>query len=404
MHISEENKVKHTHKERILLVHNYYKIPGGEDTVVENEKKLLEEHGHMVFFYCRKNSEMEKFTKLQKIFLPLTTIFNVKTYIEIKNIIKKEKIDIVHVHNTLCLISPSVYYAALNCKVPVVQTIHNFRMSCPAATFYRDGHICEDCMEKGLLCAVKHRCYRKSRLQTLICVITTKLHRMLGIYYRISYICLAEFSKQKLFQLNHLKKKAIINSEKVYIKPNMTFENTTNNCSERKSYYVFSGRVEKIKGIDLLLTAFSKLQNEHLIIAGTGTQFEYYKALAAKMKLNNVTFLGFIDKQQLKELVQNAKAVIVPSQWYEVFGMTIIEAFAMKTPVIGADIGNISNLIEEGVNGWKFHYNSSDDLVKKIIECSATPENKLNVYCKENNFPEGNYNELIQIYTQVSKQ
>lgn len=152
------------------MVHNYYQIPGGEDTVVANEKKMLEEHGHKVVLYTRNNAELKTMNLLQKMLLPFTTIFNPKTYREIKKIIKKEKIDIVHVHNTLNLVSPSVYYAAKAMKVPVVQTIHNFRLLCPGATFYRDGHICEDCVSKGLMCAVKHNTnnYFKSKIQIKI--------------------------------------------------------------------------------------------------------------------------------------------------------------------------------------------------------------------------------------------
>ena len=141
-------------KEKILIVHNFYQIPGGEDTVVANEKKLLEENGHEVVLYTRHNSELKNMSKVQKIFLPLTTVFNLKTYREIRKIITEQKIDILHVHNTLNLISPSVYYAGLSKKIPVVQTVHNFRLLCPGATFFRDGQVCEDCLEKGLLQSV----------------------------------------------------------------------------------------------------------------------------------------------------------------------------------------------------------------------------------------------------------
>ena len=188
-------------KQKVLIVHNYYQIPGGEDTVVANEKKMLEEHGHKVVLYSRNNSEIKEMSKLQKLKLPFTTIFNPRTYKDIKKLIKEENINVVHVHNTLNLISPAVYYAALSCKVPVVQTIHNFRLLCPGATFYRDGHICEDCVQQGLKCAVKHGCYRDSKVQTLICVVSTIFHRMTGIYGKINYICLTEFNKQKLLEL-----------------------------------------------------------------------------------------------------------------------------------------------------------------------------------------------------------
>ena len=206
------------HKQKILMVHNYYQIPGGEDTVVANEKRLLEEHGHEVVLYTRHNNELKNMSKLQKLGLPFTTIFNPRTYRDIKRIIKEEKIEIVHVHNTLNLISSAVYYAAVKCGVPVVQTIHNFRLLCPGATFYRDGHICEDCVSKGLKCAVKHKCYRNSRAQTLICVISTWIHRHTGILGKINYIALTEFNKEKLLQLKYIK------SERVFVKPNFTFE------------------------------------------------------------------------------------------------------------------------------------------------------------------------------------
>lgn len=206
------------HKQKILMVHNYYQIPGGEDTVVTNEKRLLEEHGHEVILYTRHNNELKSMGILQKLSLPITTIFNPRTYREIKGIIREEKIEIVHVHNTLNLISPAVYYAAVQCGVPVVQTIHNFRFLCPGATFYRNGHICEDCVSKGLGCAIKHKCYRGSRVQTLVCVTSTWIHRHTGILGKINYIALTEFNKEKLLQLKQIK------PDKVFVKPNFTFE------------------------------------------------------------------------------------------------------------------------------------------------------------------------------------
>ncbi|RGH42736.1 hypothetical protein DW898_10750 [Ruminococcus sp. AM41-2AC] len=191
-------------KENILIVHNYYQIPGGEDTVVANEKKMLEKHGHKVTLYSRNNAELKKMPRLRKIFLPITTVFNPRTYRDIKKLVKQENIEVVHVHNTLNLVSPAVYYAARRMKVPVVQTIHNFRLLCPGATFYRDGHICEDCVEHGLKCAVRHSCYRKSKIQTLACVLSTAFHRMTGIYGKINYICLTDFNKQKLLGLTSI--------------------------------------------------------------------------------------------------------------------------------------------------------------------------------------------------------
>lgn len=246
-------------KQKVLIVHNYYQIPGGEDTVVANEKQMLESYGHEVTLYSRNNSELKELSVFQKLMLPVNTIFNFKTYRDIKKIIRDKHIEIVHVHNTLNLISPSVYYAAISCKVPVVQTIHNFRLLCPGAIFYRDGHICEDCIKKGLRCSIKHNCYRNSKIQTLACVVSMKFHRMTGIYGKINYICLTEFNKEKLLLLKQIKK------EKVFIKPNFT-RNPGNiiPANKRENRIIFAGRLDKLKGVDILFKAWKQMEESDI--------------------------------------------------------------------------------------------------------------------------------------------
>mgnify|MGYP005789650331 CR=1 FL=1 len=391
-------------KKNILIVHNYYQIPGGEDTVVANEKKMLENYGHKVVLYSRNNSELRQMSKLQKLALPLTTVFNPRTYREVKRLIREEEIDIVHVHNTLNLISPSVYYAARLMNVPVVQTIHNFRLLCPGATFYRDGHICEDCVSKGLGCALRHNCYRNNKLQTLICVVSTKIHRMTGIYGKINYICLTEFNKEKLLLLNQLEKHTIIHSGSIFIKPNFTYEGYS--CQSR-DYYLFIGRIERIKGLDVLIEAFSGILDVKLKIVGIGTDLENYKMRASKCR--NIEFEGFMNRDSLNSMLSHAKAVIVASQWYETFGMVIGEAYASRVPVITGDIGNIGILVEDGVTGFKFQYDSALDL-KAVIErfeqlsdeqIRNMGENAYNRYVNE--FSEKkNYEMLLKIYDSVN--
>jgi glycosyltransferase involved in cell wall biosynthesis len=389
-------------RQSVLLVHNFYQIPGGEDSVVANEKKLLEMNGHKVVVYSRDNSELKSMPKLKKIFLPMVLVFNVRTLCEVKKLISEEKIDIIHVHNTLSLISPAVYYAAFSCKVPVVQTIHNFRLLCPAATFYRNGHICEDCVKKGLSCAIKHQCYRGSKVQTLACVLMTLIHRGLGTYKKINYICLTEFNKIKILQLNISGKKSVINPDRLYIKPNFTYEGSEFTTGE---YYLFIGRIEKIKGIDIILKAFTDLPDCQLRIAGTGTELEKYKKLASRLR--NVTFLGFLNRTELSAALSHAKAVIVPSQWYETFGMIIVEAYSSHVPVIVGDIGNISSLVNEGITGLKFTYDSAESLANTIVrfEKTETDSWRSNAYHKylAEFSPENNYKVLKQIYDFVQK-
>lgn len=380
-------------KRKILIVHNYYQIPGGEDTVVANEKKLLEDHGHEVILYSRDNSELKTMGKFRKLLLPFTTVYNPRTSREIKGIIKEQGVDIVHVHNTLNLISPSVYYAARKCGVPVVQTIHNFRFLCPGATFYRDGKICEDCVGKGLECAVKHECYRGSRAQTLICVLSTWFHRMTGIYGKINYICLTEFNKKKLLQLKQIKEK------RVYVKPN--FVEGTENCIERNGF-IFAGRLDELKGIRVLVEAWKLMGADapHLTICGTGPLKEWCIAQIKDYKIN-ADIMGFVPNEEAKKMIAHSKALILPTLWYEGFPMSIVEAYAVGTPVICSDLGNAGSMVEEGVTGWKFETRNAADLVERVKNWSNISVSVKKVY-KEKYTAETNYRRLIEIYLLAS--
>jgi glycosyltransferase involved in cell wall biosynthesis len=389
-----------TKKQNILIVHNYYQIPGGEDTVVANEKKMLEKNGHKVFLYNRNNGELKQMSKIKKIFLPITTIFNPRTYKEIQRLIKQENIEVVHVHNTLNLISPAVYYAARHMRVPVVQTIHNFRLLCPGATFYRDGHICEDCVEHGLKCAVKHRCYRQSRIQTLACVISIAFHRITGIYGKINYICLTDFNKKKLLKLKQ------IEPERVFVKPN--FVESKNQYileKERENQFVFAGRLDKLKGIDLLFEAW-KLMGENapkLVVCGTGPMEDWCRIFIRENHVN-IEMRGYLPNDKTLEIIKNSKALVLPTQWYEGFPMSIVEAFSVGTPVVCSDIGNAGSVVEEGITGYKFCYNKVDEIVSAIrsVQKNRIPAEKIKrVY--ENKYNENaNYEKLIRIYATVA--
>ena len=234
----------------ILIVHNHYQIPGGEDQVAAQEAELLRSHGHNVVTYYRDNSELKDFSLRQKLLLPFRTIYNPRTCREIRKCIRENQIDVVHVHNTLMLVSPAVYYAAKKEKVPVVQTVHNFRLLCPSATFYRDNQVCEDCLKRGLRCALKHKCYRGSFLQTLCCVLSMKVHRATGIYKGLTYICLTEFNKKKLLHLKGLR------PEQIFVKPNaVSAPEALTPELERQDRFLFAARLEDMKGIRAPWTA-----------------------------------------------------------------------------------------------------------------------------------------------------
>lgn len=390
-------------KQKVLLVHNYYQIPGGEDTVVANEKKLLEDHGHEVVLYTRHNSEMKDMNFARKLLLPFSTVFNLRTYRQVRQLVRSEGIDIVHVHNTLNMMSPAVYYAALACGVPVVQTVHNFRLLCPGATFFRAGKTCEDCITKGLGCAVKHTCYRGSRLQTLACVASTLIHRVTGIYGKIYYICLTEFNKGKLLQLKQIPERH------VFVKPNFaTEQGETLPTGQRADRIIYVGRLDELKGVNILLEAWKLLGSSapELMLCGTGPLEQWCKDYIRENRLN-VTMKGFVPNEAVRHLIGSSCALVLPTQWYECFPMTIAEAYASGTPVITGNMGNAGDLVEEKHTGMHFIYNSPESLAQTIgnlrnENTALWGENARRKY-RQAYTPEANYEMLSAIYTSVGR-
>lgn len=396
---------------RILQVHNFYRIPGGEDVVVRNEKRLLEEHGHRVYTYYRSNKELEKKSIIGKLVLPFTSVYSFKTMREVKKMIKDHHIDIVHVHNTLTMVSPSVFYAAFACKVPVVQTLHNFRMLCPAGSFFRGNVICEECVTKGMQCAVKYKCYRNSKIQTIVSAMILWVHRKLGTYKKVNFICLTEFNRQKLLDAidSGTKKGKIVNASKVFIKPNFTFaEGIVPNAEKgEEEYFLFAGRVEALKGADIAIKAFEQIPDKQLYIAGDGPLMEEMQNYVRTHNIKNIRFLGYLQKEEMSQKFYHAKAVIMTSQCYEAFAMTIAEAYSYGVPVIAGRIGNMDGMVNEGETGVKFNYNSADDLAKKIqefekMDIAVLKENARNFYQMRLR-PEDNYQKLMEIYRDMTQ-
>lgn len=393
---------------RILQIHNFYQIPGGEDVVVRNEKRLLEEHGHQVYTYYRTNKELGEKGIFGKLLLPFTAVFSFRTYREVKKLIKANQIDIVHVHNTLTMVSPSVFYAAFHCKVPVVQTLHNFRMLCPAGSFFRDNIICEECVEHGMRCGIRHKCYRGSKVQTFVSAAILQIHRMLGTYRRMNFICLTKFNRQKLLESLDAKRE-VVNPNRVYVKPNFTFaeEVVPSTTPSEKEYFLFAGRVEALKGIDIAIRAFEKLPQEMLYVAGDGPMMEEMQAYVKEHGMKNVRFLGYLQKDEMSRRFYNAKAVIMTSQCYEAFAMTIAEAYSYGVPVIAGRVGNMDGMVDEGVTGIKFVYDSADDLAVKVEEFNrmnlADLKRNAREFYETRLRPEDNYQKLIKIYEDMLK-
>lgn len=383
---------------KVLVVHNSYKIPGGEDAVVENEMELLRGQGYKVLEYRRNNSELDEMRTLSKMKAALSSFFSLHTYRDINELIKKEQIDILHVHNTFFLISPSVYYAARKHHIPIVQTIHNFRLLCPNGLLMRDGHVCEECIEKGLNCAVQHKCYRNSRIQSIWLSFLIWFYRKLRIYNWLNYICLTEFNKQKLLQLN--KCKGIhISSEQIWVKPNFVEKvPKIEPENEQYLYFLYVGRLSVEKGCCTLFEAWKEYsyyeQNVELIILGDGPLKEELESMVERESITRVHMKGQAPHDMVMKYMKNARAVIIPSICYEGLPVTLIEAYSCGCPVIGSDLGNIYDLIIPDETGLNFKVSDSHSLAaamqrmtkeqRKILSCGAR-ERYERCYTKEKN-------------------
>lgn len=391
-------------KLNILQVHNFYREAGGEDVVARNEAIMLKQHGHKVVRYYRSNNEIDELPMIQKIMLPFDSVFSIRTYSQIRRIIREQKIDLVHVHNTLHLISPSVFYAAKKEGVPVIMTVHNYRLCCPAGTFYKDHEACEKCMEKGLSCAVAGKCYRNSLLQSAMLSANTFIHRALHTYKHVNFICLTEFQKEKLCKLPDVLPK------NVFIKPNFANACDTS-AKKRKNQILYVGRLDESKGILDLLKAYYymklELENEEhqvpgLVICGEGKLYFECRGFAKRNGLKNVKFLGQIPREQVLEQMNTSKCVVVPSRWYEGMPMVLVEAYRTKTPVVAPDFGCFSAYIKDGVNGFKYEPYHIMELASLLAMMSARPWEMTCDFSKQEIFDqtefEANYQQLMKIY------
>lgn len=345
---------------KIVIVHNQYQLPGGEDVVVRQEHELLERSGHQVVLYQRSNCEINSFVGIKQLALVPKTIWSVDARKSFAELLNREKPDLVHVHNTFVVISPSIYSACWERGIPVVQTLHNFRLLCPGSNFFRDGIICEECLDHSLLRSVRHGCYRNSRGATAAVVLMLAFHRALDTWRSVTrFIALTAFAKGKFIA-------AGFPSERVVVKPNFADPDPGERVAAGE-YAVFLGRLVEDKGPRVLLDAWKKLPAHYpLHIVGDGPQRAALEAQARELQLSGITFRGQLSHAAAIEIIKGARFIIVPSTWYETFGMCIIESFACGTPVLCSRLGAMTEIVEDHVTGLHFNRGDAQDLATKV--------------------------------------
>lgn len=382
----------------VLVVHNRYKEAGGEDRVVDLETTLLARNGHRVLRYTVDNHDVER---LSRVALACRTFWNHDIYREIRGVIARERVSVMHVHNTLPLISPAVYYAARAEGIPVVQTLHNYRLICSNAVCVRDGRPCTACVGAVLPWrAVRHACYRGSRTASAAVAGLVLLHRGLRTWQRRvdAYIAPTEFAR-RLFVAGG------VPAERIVVKPHFV-DPDPGVGSGRGGYALFVGRLSVEKGVQTLLDAWTQLGSRvPLTIVGDGPLAS--KVADAASRLEGVRWLGRQSQADVQRLMRDAAFVVAPSLAYETFGQVIIEAFAAGTPVVASADGAAAELVERARTGLLMRPGDARDLVANVEwllahHCFRDSMRRAARYTYEERFTaQGNYRLLMAIYNDV---
>ncbi len=335
---------------KALIVHNFYQQSGGEDEVFAAESGMLQQRGHTVTQYSEDNHRIGKFGVRHV----GGTLWSARSYRRLGDLAQSTPFGVAHFHNTFPLISPSGYYAARAAGAAVVQTLHNYRLLCPAATLYRSGSVCEQCIqEHSFLPAIRHGCYRDSRPATAVTAAMISIHRAAGTWRDMVdiYIALTAFARAKFIEGGWP-------ASRIVVKPNFVARDPGVG-SGRGGYALFVGRLSEEKGIQTLAEAWRGLSGIPLKVAGDGP-------LNATQWPQGVTWLGRQSRVQIEEMMKDAAVLIVPSIWYEGAPMTIIEAFACGLPVIASDIGSLPEMVDEYRTGLLFRPGDAADLADKV--------------------------------------
>lgn len=341
---------------RILSVHNSYRGPGGEDTEAELEAALLRSHGHDVYSYRRSNSELSGVRALRA---PVDALFSFQTFGETNALVRQFLPDVIHVHNWWMVVSPAVYWAAAKNRVPVVQTLQNYRLLCPNALFLRQGAPCELCKKRRFaIPGIRYRCYRDSYAQSLLVAATVAAQRALGTWdTKIArYIALTEFARERFIEGG-------LPRAKIAVKPNLVAPDP--GSREQPGHYaLYVGRLSEEKGIHTLLAAWRLVSNIPLKIAGDGPLMGEVREVAAQS--DSIELLGWISRQELFRLLKSSSFLVFPSIWYEGLPLTIIEALACGVPIVVSEIGAMAEIVEDRKTGLHARPSDPCDLAAKV--------------------------------------
>jgi glycosyltransferase involved in cell wall biosynthesis len=338
---------------KVLIAHNSYQRPGGEDVVVQQEARMLEAAGHTIIRLQRSNAELERLGAVKKALIPLASIWSFDSYRRMRRLIEDHQPEVVHIHNTHMMLSPSILHACAEAGVPTVCTIHNWRRLCPCSTQFHRG-----CGPVKPLRCVLDGGYRGSVPATAAVALSTSLHEALGTWRFVHHIAISRFVKRR-FETTLT---APIHVKPHFVSPDPGFS------TQDGGYALFAGSLSEEKGVATLLQAWSMLKKPiPLLMAGSGPMQATVEAWARNHGIRSGLHLplGQIGRNHLLQLMRGATFLVIPSQWDEPFGMVAIEALACGVPVIASDAGALPEIIQDGVSGMIFSKKDPAELAEK---------------------------------------
>ena len=346
---------------KILVVHNLYQQRGGEYAAREAEVSLLRDAGHEVVEFLRDNDEIRSYSFFRKAGLACQTVWSQQTYRELRDLLLWEAPDLAHFHNTFPLISPAAHFACADAGVPVVQTLHNYRLLCPGANFLRDGRVCEECLGRSVPWpGVWHGCYRNSHAATASVAAMLAVHRSLGTWWKKVgvFIALTEFARQKHIEGG-------LPRERLVVKPNFLQADPGPKTGPGE-YALYVGRLSEEKGVRVLLDAWSRLNDAiPLFIVGQGPLAGELMQAVESRHLKSVSMLSGLPNPEVLKLLHRARFLALPSVCFEGFPMTVVEAFACGVPVIASSHGSAGEIIQDARTGLHCKPGSAEDLANK---------------------------------------
>jgi glycosyltransferase involved in cell wall biosynthesis len=393
---------------RIVIAHNRYRsvAPSGENRVVDAESEALTGHGHEVIPFERHSDEIESWSAPRKATLPARVVWNPDTRRDLRALLASARPDVVHLHNTFPLLSASVLRACRDAGVPVVATIHNYKLACASGDFFRANSVCHECGHGSPLPGLLHGCYRDSRSATAPVALAIGAHHRAWRSLVSAYVFISAAQRDLLAGLR-------LPRERAFVKHNLIPRRLAAAPGDREPTVVYAGRLDEAKGIRLLMAAWDRYLTDRsdapvsrsglrLVIAGSGPLTHEVAGWAAAHP--SVELAGLLDRARCVRLMGKARAVILPSAWEETFGLTAVEAMAVNTPPIAAAHGSFPELISADTDGMLFPAGEAAALAEVLADVESNPERylKLGVRARETyerRFnPERNIRQLEDIY------